>query len=116
MHYTTDSGSRAYFSTALRQLADYLDAHPAVPTPTGTISIVLHANVTEDGGREQVTHIARILGVPVCDATARGGHVSATRRFGPIDYEVCSIPTTVKSWHRAQDSYFGSIATETRQP
>ena len=111
MLYTTDPGTRDYLITSLRQLADYLAAHPAVPVPTGTTRILLHADVTEDGGREQVNHIARLLDAPVCDDIARGGHYTAARNFGPIAYEAVSIPATVRAWHNAQDSYRGCIST-----
>jgi hypothetical protein len=111
MLYTTDPDTRDWFITSLRQLADYLASHPAVPVPTGTSSIFLHADPTEDGGREQVTHIARLLGAPVSDEIARGRHYTAARDFGPIEYKAVSIPTTVRAWHDAQDSYWGSIST-----
>jgi hypothetical protein len=111
MLYTTDPDTRDWFITSLHQLADYLAAHPAVPVPTGTTPILLHADLTEDGGREQVSHIARLLSAPVSDETTRGGHYTAARDFGPLEYKALSIPVTVRAWHNAQDSYWGSIST-----
>lgn len=111
MLYTTGPDTRAWFITSLRQLADYLATHPAVPVPTGTSPIYLHADITEDGGREQVGHIARLLDAPVSDEIARGGHCTAARGFGLIEYKAVSIPTTVRAWHNAQDSYWGFIST-----
>jgi hypothetical protein len=112
MYYSTAPKTRAEFITALRQLADYLVSNPAVPVPTGSTSITLHADPTEDGGREQVNHIARLLGAAITDDTRHGGHYLAVRAFGPIGYEACSIPTTVQAWHNAQDSYRGCISPD----
>ena len=32
-YYTTDPGAKGRFIRALRDLADYLDRHPAIPVP-----------------------------------------------------------------------------------
>lgn len=113
MFYTTDPVARERFITALRQLASYLASHPAVPVPTGTSRIILHADPAEDGGREQVNHIARLLGTPVDDRTRHGGHYTTVRTFGQvIDYEAASIPATWMAWHNAQDSYQGCITVD----
>jgi hypothetical protein len=113
MYYSTDPCDREKFITGRRQLADHLAAHPAVPVPTGTSRILLHADPTEDGGREQVNHIARLIGAAITDETASGGHYRAARAFGPIGFEAVSIPATVSAWHHAQNSYRGCISTGT---
>lgn len=113
MYYSTDPTARAGFIAALRQLADYLAVHPDVPVPTGRTRLYLHADPTEDGGREQVNHLAGLLDTAITDETASGGHYTAVRAFGPIDYEAGSIPASVKAWHKAQDSYRGCIRPDT---
>src|SRR5579875_3486959 len=109
MYYTIQPADRTAFIAGLRELADYLDRHPAVPVPTCGTDISLHTAATEDGGRGQVAHIAAQLGVTVTDDTRNGGHLTATRLFGPIGYTVISIPATVMAAHHAFDSYYGCV-------
>ena len=94
-HYTTDPGARARFIRALRELADYLDRHPAIPVPKTGETITLHASCADYGGRAQVDQIARLLDVGICDETARGGHYWVIRQFGPIGYEIVAISGTL---------------------
>ena len=54
--------------------------------------ITLHAASTDDGGRDQVDHVACLLGATITDETASGGHYRAERAFGQITYGVVSIP------------------------
>ncbi len=109
MQYTTQPDDRDEYITGLRDLADYLEQHPGVPVPTFGTDISLHAAPTEDGGRGQVAHIAAQLGATITDDTRHGGHLTATRMFGPIGYTVVSIPATVMAAHYAYDSYYGSV-------
>jgi hypothetical protein len=112
MYYSNAPEERAGFIAALRQLADYLAEHPAVPVPEHGADITLHANSTEDGGRDQVTHIARLLGATITDDTATGGHYRATREFGLISYEAVSIPTSCMDRHHAFSSYRGCVTPD----
>jgi len=109
MSYSTQPVIRAQFITALRDLADYLDTHPTAPVPGNGADINLHADATESGGRGQVAHIAAQLGAVISDETRNGGHLTATRMFGPIGYTVVSIPATVMAAHYASESYYGHV-------
>jgi len=112
MFYTTDPETRMRFITGLCQLASYLTDHPDVPVPRYGTYIRLCASPAEDGGREQVNHIARLLGAPVADDTGNGGHYTTARAFGPVSYEAASIPTTWRTWHEVQDSYYGCVTPD----
>ncbi len=112
MLYTTQPTIRAEFITGLRELAAYLEGHPSVPVPTMGSSISLYAADTDDGGRGQVAHIAAQLGATIADDTRHGGHLTATRMFGPIGYTVISIPATVMAAHHARDSYYHCITPD----
>ena len=109
MLYTTQPSVRAEFITGLRELAAYLETHHGVPVPAYGTNIGLHVTPTEDGGRGLVAHIAAQLGATVTDETLQGGHLTATRMFGPIGYMVVSIPATVMADHHARDSYYRCI-------
>jgi hypothetical protein len=109
MLYSTDPETRLRFITALRELASFLDGHPAVPVPALGAEITLHANSTDDGGKAQVSHIACTLGATITDETTIGGHYRATRQFGPIRYAVVSIPMSCMARHYALSSYDGCV-------
>ena len=109
MLYTTQPSVRAEFITGLRELAAYLENHPGVPVPKHGEIISLYTDATDDGGRGQVAHIAAQLGATVTDDTRNGGHLTATRMFGPIGYAVVSIPATVMEAHWASHSYYGCV-------
>ena len=91
-HYTTDPGAKGRFIRALRELADYLDRNPAIPVPKTGATINLYASPTDEGGRAQVNHIAKLLDAGIRDETTHGGHYWATRQFGPIGYEIVAFP------------------------
>ena len=108
MFYSTDPENRSAFVGALRELADFLAANPAVPVPTGRSVITLCADRYEDGGKEQVGRIARLLGAAVADDTP-DGHYTASREFGQISYQIVSIPGTWMALYDARHSYNDSI-------
>src|SRR6266705_3134041 len=112
MLYTTHPETRQAFTRSLRELADYIDQHRAIPVPVHGATILLHADAAEDGGRAQVDYIARLLDAKVCDETATGGHYSAIRAFGVIGYEITSIPELVMATSRALWTYSGSVAPD----
>ena len=89
--YTTSPAVRARFTRSLRDLADYLDHHLAVPVPAFGTTVTMYATPGDDS-RAQVNHIAVLLDTGICDETAHGGHYRATRSFGPIGYEIVVIP------------------------
>jgi len=112
MLYTTSPETRQAFTRSLRELADYIDQHRAIPVPTHGATILLHADAAEDGGRAQVDYIARLLDAQVCDETATGGHYSAARAFGVIGYQITAIPGPVMATHRALWTYHGSVTPD----
>jgi hypothetical protein len=114
MFYTTDPQTRAGFIESLRELADWLAGNPAIPVPKYGEEITLHADSYEDGGKEQVDHIARLFDAPVTDDTP-DGHYSACRIFGYIGYEAVSISRAYSARRDAQRSYEDSITLDTYQ-
>jgi hypothetical protein len=103
---------RADFIAGLRALADYLDVNPAVPVPALSTDVLVHARGADELAFAEVDRVAGLLGVPVCDETARGGHYTAVRTFGPVEYRCVAIPAAVMAVHRAGQSYAGSVVPD----
>jgi hypothetical protein len=53
-----------------------------------------------------------MLGATITDETRNGGHLTATRLFGPIGYTVVSIPATVMAAHHADATYSGCVTPD----
>ena len=113
MSFTTDPATRQAFITGLRDLADYLARHAAVPVPWHGTEILLSARSTDDGGCAQVDHFARQLGVTLHDDLADTGHYSAARSFGPVGYRMTAISDHAMARHHAEMTYSGCITPDT---
>jgi len=93
----------------LHALADFLDANPALPVPALSADLLVHVRGTDAEQRTEVDRVAGLLGVSVEDQTARGGHYTAARDFGPVEYRCVAIPAKVMALHEARQSYARSI-------
>ncbi len=105
--------ARQAFITGLRDLADYLDQHPAVAIPAHGTEILLCASSADDGGCAQVDRFARQLGVHVENSLARSGHYEAARSFGPVGYRMTAISDATMARHYAYSSYSGAVTPDT---
>jgi hypothetical protein len=110
--FSTDPDTRKAFITGLHDLADYLAASPDVPVPPYGAIINLIAGSADHGGRGQVDRIAALLGTPVHDETADGGHYTADRAFGPVTYCAAAIPDMARARYKAHDSYRGCVTPD----
>jgi hypothetical protein len=113
MSLTTTTDIRQAFITGLRDLADYLDQHPAIPVPEHGADILLSAASADDGGCAQVDHFARQLGVHVENELAYSGHYRAVRSFGPVGYRMAAISDRAMARHHAEESYRGRVTPDT---
>jgi hypothetical protein len=113
MSSTTDTATRQAFITGLRDLADYLDQHPAVAIPVHGTEILLSAASADDGGCAQVDYFARQLGVPVENSLAYDGHYRAARSFGPVGYRMVAISEAAMARYHAADTYYGYVTPDT---
>jgi hypothetical protein len=104
---------RQAFIAGLRDLAQYLASHPAVPVPGHGAEILLSANSTDDGGCAQVDRFARQLGVTPQDELAHTGHYSAARSFGPVGYRMTAISDYAMARYHAAGTYYGCVTPDT---
>ena len=87
-YLTGDSDERAALVNGLRELADLIEARPDIPAPDTSEAGNIYVNGTIAEKRAQVDYTASLLGTPVTDNTARGGHYYVTRKFGPVSYRM----------------------------
>ena len=88
------AADRAAWVAGLRDLADFLAAHPDVPVPPAYHDqgiTVFPEGGTDDERRAGVDRAAGVLGVRA--AETRGGHYRASRSFGPVTFDVVVIPS-----------------------
>jgi hypothetical protein len=100
---------RADFIAGLHALADYLNDNPAVPVPPFQTDVLIHIRGTDQEQRAEVDRLAALLGVAVVDQTGTGGHYTATRAFGPVEYRCVAVPHAVRAAYAAGMSYADSV-------
>jgi hypothetical protein len=113
MRFTTDPAARQAFITGLRNLAEYLSSHPAVPVPKYGTEIHMTADSTDNGGCGQVNEFARHLGIAAPASISAHGHYQAIRFFGPVGYRMTAISEHAMARHRAADTYYGCVTPDT---
>ena len=95
MSFSTDPGQRREFICGLRELAAFCTPGAAtrrwLPRSTGSPAL---------------------LGV----TPERGDHYTAARRFGPIEFEACAIPSAWRGEHDARRSYEDNITIPPAEP
>jgi hypothetical protein len=91
-----NAGERCSLISGLRALAGFLEDHPEVPAPRWADVLVFPPGSTDRDARTAVDAIAVLIGSEVADETAAGGHYTATRHFGPVQYRAVAIPTRAR--------------------
>ncbi|MGI5224745.1 hypothetical protein [Actinoallomurus sp. CA-142502] len=100
---------RTEFINGLHALADYLDTNPALPVPAFHTEVLIHIRGTDSEQRAEVDRLAALLGVSTVDRTDTGGHYTATRAFGPVEYRCVAVPSAVRAAFNAGMSYANSV-------
>jgi hypothetical protein len=101
MNYYADSSERTAFTAGLRDLANYLDQNPAVPSPRDILVHVFPADGSNAEMFAEIDVIAAQIGATASDADSPAGHYSAVRDFGPVQYRAVATP------HAARDDEHG---------
>jgi hypothetical protein len=104
---------RAATITGLRQLADWLESHPAVPAPEFDTRILCSiGGDDDDAGLAEVQRVAAAVdGDPAVRAKGRSDstHPGVKMVFGPIAYEVYYVVHDAMRRHYADSSYHGCV-------
>lgn len=105
--------TRTEVSSGLRQLADYLDAHPDIPVALFGWDLLVGADGDNDTAKKaELDRIAAVLGVPVDYKSAGTGHYSAVRSFGPISYHAYHVTTKAKATYQAHMTYADAVTPD----
>lgn len=106
------TADRATFIAALRELADLLEANPAVPAPgrydSPRIAVLPESGLSDDDANAFVDRFAAALGIEASDPRG-SGHYTATRKFGPLSYESFHVSAAAMAARDARDSYANVI-------
>jgi hypothetical protein len=98
--------TNAAIAAGLRELADWLEQHDELPAdayPDFSHPVM----GDDDGDRTAVVEAyAKALGVAPVEM---GGHLTARRSFGPIEYKVYSVSQQARDEHQAENSYIRNI-------
>jgi hypothetical protein len=78
-----DTGHRASIIAGLRELADYIEAHPGLPLPSCVEATYCIPGEDDKSGEDEAYRIAEALGVRV---TGEDGTAQASVSFGPVSY------------------------------
>ena len=94
MNYYANHEERVRLIAGLRDLAEFLDQNPQVPTPRYTDMLLVFPPPGSDAEMfAEVDVIATQIGVTASDADSPAvGHYSAVRDFGPVQYRAVAIP------------------------
>jgi hypothetical protein len=99
----------------LRELAALLESCPDIPAPYTLDVLVFPPDGTDAEICAEVDRIAALLGIAVQDATARHAHYTATKGFGAVRYRAVAIPSRVRAYHDARNSYAADVMPGTKK-
>jgi len=113
MSFTADTATRQAFISGLRELANYLDQHPAVPVPAYGTEIYMTADRSDNGGCGQVNEFACQLGITAPVSVSESGYCEAVVFFGPVGYRMSAVSQRAMALYQAADSYHGCVTPDT---
>lgn len=109
----TDQHRRALI-TGLRDLADFLEANPAIPLPHGPVRVTYVPERAADAEMcAEIDRIATLLKAPIDARFLARGHYVTGLDFGPVRYEAVAIFTGTRIRPEAFDSVAGCASPGT---
>ena len=117
MSMTTDPAAREAFITGLRDLADFLAAHPGVAVSQQKMQITLTAyGADDDAETQQIEAFAAAAGLDVTDDRPNGGQIQASRAFGPVTYRAFTYSHATLAESDARNSYADNVQVDAAGP
>jgi hypothetical protein len=104
--------TRAAITSGLRELADWLDAHPDIPVRTGSECEIEHSILADDdtAGLAELDRITAAVGIDA--APSRVGdcsHPQVSVEFGPVRWMSTYVPRASMAAYNALQSYNGAV-------
>jgi hypothetical protein len=90
MNHYPGPEQRARLVAGLRALAEFIESRPDVPTPWSADVLVFPPAGSDAERRLEIDAIASRIGAE--GHYTHGGHYTASRRFGPVEYRAVTIP------------------------
>ena len=97
MSYYANDQERVRIIAGLRDLAEFLDQNPQVPSPRYTDLFVFPPRGTDAEMFAEVDVIAGQIGVTASQNDTPDGHYIASRYFGPVQYRAVAIPQAARN-------------------
>lgn len=103
--------TRTEYTAKLRQLADLLDEHPAIPAPEHPGSILVPLGCDDEARVDELAAYLTAHGIAYTNNTGR------TRGVTILDgmYDVYSTSSEAMAWHDAWSSYSHSVQPDDNQ-
>ncbi|MEV4164253.1 hypothetical protein [Nonomuraea dietziae] len=101
---------RTELISEIRELADFLETHPSLPTPYGLDALALPAH--GEGYEAQRAEIDRLTESLDAEIRESNGHYTARIEFGRVTYRLVAISDEAMARHDALMSYSGSISPD----
>ncbi|MFC6086797.1 hypothetical protein [Sphaerisporangium aureirubrum] len=107
------TNDRAAYIAGLRDLADFLDTNPDIPTPCQDVTAYYLPDTAPDPQmRADVDKIATYLGSQIDASGLPGGHYRTQINFGPVQYRAVAVLAKGRALYQADISYAGCVALD----
>ena len=103
---------RAAFISGLRDLADWFEANPDVPT--GRYPYLAYTYFPEgddDAELAEVARVAALIGEDI-QTNAKADRHFVEKQFGPVAYQALAISANAMARHEAASTYHGAVDPE----
>ncbi len=94
-HYASNE-QRVRLIARLRDLAAFLEQNPGVPAPSRADLLIFPPEASDAEMFAEIDTIAELIGSTASDTDSPGGHYSAVRDFGPVQYRAVAIPHSAR--------------------
>ncbi|WP_248965755.1 hypothetical protein [Sphaerisporangium perillae] len=107
--------NRAALISGLRDLADFLDTNPDIPTPSPEVTAYYFPDRAADYQMcTDIDKVAAYLGSEIEADHPHSGHCGTSIRFGPVAYRAVAVLAERRAGYQAECSYEGCVIPDDR--
>jgi hypothetical protein len=105
--------NRAAMISGLRDLADFLDTNPDIPTPAPeVIAYYFPDRDTDPQLCADIDKVATYLGSETAAETIPGGDYYTSIRFGPVEYRAVAVLAKARAPFNAENSHASCVTPD----